>query len=392
MVVMGQDFDGSDLGTCINSGFRNTIVELNNSPWILARIGLISDSNRVISYRRENVSLIKDFISSINVSEINDPTTYRIITKLQEEKCLAMIHNRDIVPKKDLFHESKFQAIAKSSVQTIFTTSSTIHKIILPIPFNSSFSDAKISTVLEYVVRFNSSYSSYTESLSDTDLLYFLLGYFMDQYHFYEHFGYFHTDGHAGNILIGERFDGRKFFVWSDFGKTSTSSSWPNQLANSLSGVLETTRKHAQSDVVKSLVQDLIVYFFNDLDVSKLTWQSFRDVVDHIQGVISNQSPNTLTEVLNRVNPIYSLGYHALSQMIDQHTTTINTQRDMIESLQLENLELKSQISAQDTKIQSLQEIVLELQRMFKQQFGMVSDNGANDNGTLAVSLPRAEL
>jgi predicted RNase H-like nuclease (RuvC/YqgF family) len=78
--------------------------------------------------------------------------------------------------------------------------------------------------------------------------------------------------------------------------------------------------------------------------------------------------------------------------MIDQHTTTINTQRDMIESLQLENLELKSQISAQDTKIQSLQEIVLELQRMFKQQFGMVSDNGANDNGTLAVSLPRAEL
>ena len=221
-------------GECIGAGFKNIILKLIDRNDLIVRIGLIHQGTSVLSFR--NDSEIMKFASAVKEwKEKSEEGTFLDDILSQHLKC--QIKNKDIVPRRDIENEVLFERLSQTRSQLVFQVSGTLHRVEVPLPATSHI-PANITAVVEYNLMMDGDINGLNSShLTEQDMLVILLGVFNDQLTFKKSTGAFHFDGHPGNILYQRGNSSELFFVWSDFGKTSSSSSNANQFRNSMVAV-----------------------------------------------------------------------------------------------------------------------------------------------------------
>ena len=80
-----------------------------------------------------------------------------------------------------------------------------------------------IYLAIDIQIRLEGSLNAFLKEISEVDLYFLLYAYFSDQISFKMHAGVFHVDAHPGNILY-DSFNEEIYFVWADFGATSSRS------------------------------------------------------------------------------------------------------------------------------------------------------------------------
>ena len=217
-------------GDCVGAGFKNIVLRLVERNDLIVRIGLIHEGDSVLKFRESSIGI---FESALDEWIRNTPSnSFQEIILRQLLKCKVGI--KDVVPRRDVEHEVLFERMSQSRSQLVFQVSGNLHRIEVPLP-RSTYISADVTAVVEYNIKMAGDIRSLTPNdLTELDCLRLLLGVFADQLTFQESTGSFHLDGHPGNILYQRGRSNEIYFVWSDFGRTSSSIGSEMHFRNSM--------------------------------------------------------------------------------------------------------------------------------------------------------------
>ena len=167
------------IGKYIAGGFKNMVFQstVDGAEEIILRVGFVSNGSRVLNFRGSEVDKFKAAVRQWHREKSNECIYSSILSKMVQFEW--NVSARDIVPFRDLKKESYFQA-QSSTVSKCFGSSSTIERILLPLPI-SNISKDSISLVLEYHVRLSGNIESIVKKLKEVELISLIYCYFADQ-------------------------------------------------------------------------------------------------------------------------------------------------------------------------------------------------------------------
>mmetsp|Transcript_15234 Transcript_15234/g.22431 ORF Transcript_15234/g.22431 Transcript_15234/m.22431 type:complete len:273 (-) Transcript_15234:625-1443(-) len=199
---------------CLKFGFKNTVFTLVNNTYLLIRVGFVTDSNTVLSFR--NITMITLYKAAVQswISETRVESNEHLILKKMVQ-CESHIENRDMVPQKDLEQEYIFGAQCNTIANIFFGTSGAVQRIIIPLP-QSLLIEASVSLAIDFHVRLSGDLRSFKRTMTEPELLHLLYSYYSDQMRFYLNSGTFHVDGHTGNLLLHLWNNNSYYFVGTD--------------------------------------------------------------------------------------------------------------------------------------------------------------------------------
>ena len=334
-------------GKCIGSGFKNIVLSLLERPDLIVRIGLIHNGDSVLNFRNESAFGI--FSSALNDWIRNYPNNSfeaNILHRLKDCN-IGTCRNKDIVPRKDIENEVLFERMSQSRSQLVFQISGNLYRIELPLP-RTQFIQSDISAVLEYNLKMTGDISKLEDGdLTEIDLFRLLLGIFNDQLTFKESTGTFHFDGHIGNILFQRgRFD-EIFFVWSDFGKTSSSSSYANQFKNSMMSINNYIRSRSRNYPKVNFIMTELSTFSKSFDGSILIYENnlfkMKELIEKY--LMVNYAQSFIENLIVKLSPTSQFGIRYLSERISSLEVKVIEQGNQITLLLIKNKEQNNQIA-----------------------------------------------
>jgi len=335
-------------GNCIGSGFKNIVLSLLERSDLIVRIGLIHNGDSVLNFRNESSFGI--FSSALNDWIRNYPNNSfeaNILHRLKDCN-IGTYRNKDIVPRKDIENEVLFEKMSQSRSQLVFQISGNLYRIELPLP-RTQFIQSDISAVLEYNLKMTGDISKLEDGdLTEIDLLRLLLGIFYDQLTFKQSTGTFHYDGHIGNILFQrESFDDEIFFFWSDFGKTSSSSSYANQFENSMISINNYIMSRSRNYPKVNFIMTELSTFSKSFDGSILIYENnlfkMKELIEKY--LMVNYAQSFIENLIVKLSPASQFGIRYLSERISSLEVKVIEQGNQITLLLSKNNEQSNQIA-----------------------------------------------
>lgn len=350
--ILSKNYQNYTIGTCLSSGYKNTAFELLENDDLIMRVGSMSEEYRVLQFREDHLlSRYKMSVKSWRSQSDPNSFVFSVLNKLVE--CEGFVSSRDIVPRSDIELESLFQAKSTTIPDAVFGISGTVSRFIIPLG-PSDLSTSNISLVVDYNVKLDGDLHSMSSTRTEFELLYLIYGYYCDQLSFFRRTGTFHIDGHAGNILYGFAQD-KIYFVWSDFGRTSTSKG-EQQFRNSLISFHNTVIKLAErngylrvQNILTSLARMSNDYSEDYINKVVNFEQMLLSITNDIQVLYPR---NELEVILKLLSPGTSFGISNLS--------------DRVTKLEQLNAKLEVDLKQLNAKFDKLSSQYDELFAMFK--------------------------
>ena len=355
----------SDIEHLISNGFKNMVFSVKGNSDILLRVGFVSDGNQTVSFRTESSIDIFKIAVKVWCKQVPDNSReFHILSKMIEYEDHVTV--RDVVTMKDLEREFFFQAESNTLSNMHFGTAGSIRRVFIPLPLSNIISSSdSISLILDYHIRLSGDFNHLWQPLPELELIAFLYCYLADQISFYSQLKSFHIDGHAGNILYKLSNDDEKkkiSFVWTDFGKTSSSSNVSNQFRNSLLSV-----QNRIFSISSNFGYDRIIKMLRQIiEISDTYRCDFIMKVSNIEKLQNNVSDTILnhfsraevTTFLTQLVPSSSFGITYLISEIDKQNERISQlsgenshQSEQIAQLSGENSHQSEQIAHQSEQI-----------------------------------------
>ena len=333
-----------EIDFCINNGFKNFVFNTSNSEIVL-RASLVTEGNQVKSFRTP--ALMIDFQSLIVNALIqikdNRSKEHYILDKMLQ--CLQLDKMKDIVPVRDLQNEYILQAKANTFSKLFLGTAGSVQRQLIKLPIY--IENNTIYLAIDIQIRLEGSLNALEKEMTEFDLYFLLYAYFS----FKKHAGVFHVDAHPGNILY-DSFNEEIYFVWADFGATSSRSDPENQFRNSLisfhNKIFQKARKYLP---VQNLLLELVqtTFEYNKSYIMEI------DNIERIKSAISSSillrfkgDEEGMKSALKKLSPALGFGFDFLFAE--------NVERKQ------EYLELQNANKTKSAEILELRSEILELQ------------------------------
>jgi hypothetical protein len=228
--------------------------------------------------------------------------------------------NKDIVPRKDIEDEIFFERMSQSRSQLSFQVSGNLHRVEMPL-VRTEFIEFDVSFVLEYNLKTAGDIQKLgAENLTENDMIRLLMGILNVQLIFKKSTGAYHIDGHAGNLLYQIGSSGEIYFIWSDFGKTtsSSSSSDGNQFQNSMSSVYNFLINRSTNYPLLKTITLKLFYVSRRFDGSFLLNENGIFQMKEItqKYILANYSQSFVENLIVKLSPVSRFGIQYLSERI----------------------------------------------------------------------------
>ena len=381
-------------GECIGSGFKNIVLRLVERDDLIVRVCLVHGGDSVLKFR--DPEEFKTYTSALDywINYYPNNSLQSNVTRLLKACSISKGENKDIVPRKDIENEIFFERMSQSRSQLNFQVSGNLHRVEMPL-VSTKFIQPNVSFVLEYNIKMAGDIRQLeAKNLTESDMVRLLVGILNDQLVFKNSTGAYHTDGHIGNLLYQTGSSGEIYFIWSDFGKTSSSSRPDLQFKNSMRSIYNfLISRSTNYPVLNTITKDLfnVSRGFNGFFLLKENG-IFR-MKEMLQIYITtNYNQSFVENLIVKLSPASQFGIQYLSQRISvlehklEFQEKINSEQLKINTEQASQIELLFKTTSEQLEINS---VLLETISEQKDQIKILSDkikfyfddqNKMNDN------------
>jgi hypothetical protein len=337
------------LGECIGSGFKNIVLRLVERDDLVVRVCLVHGGYSVLKFR--DPETFKTYTNALDywINHYPNNSLESNVTRLLKECSISKGKNKDIVPRKDIEDEIFFERMSQSRSQLSFQVSGNLHRVEMPL-VRTEFIKFDVSFVLEYNLKTAGDIQKLgAENLTENDMIRLLMGILNDQLIFKNSTGAFHIDGHAGNLLYQIGSCGEIYFIWSDFGKTTSSSSFSdgNQFQNSMGSVYNfLIYRSTNYPLLKVLISELLKVS-NSFDGSFLLNENGIFQMKEItqKYILANYSQSFVENLIVKLSPVSRFGIQYLSERISVLEDKLDSQEKINSEQARVNSEQTSQIA-----------------------------------------------
>ena len=358
-----------EIDRCISNGFKNFVFSINNNDDLILRASLVTNGNQVESFRGKD-SLIEFQNLIINASiHLRDNTSieHQVLNKIIQ--CLWTVGAKDIVPIRDLKNEYFLQARANTFSRLLFGTAGSVQRQLIKLPIK--FRNSTISLALDVQIRLAGSLNTLERDMTEVELFSLLYCYYSDQIIFKKQTGSFHVDAHPGNILF-ENFEHEIFFVWADFGATSSRSDMGNQFRNSLCSFHNTVFTKASKYLPVQNILGEIRRMSSEYDKSYIMELGNMDSILRVisTGVLSRFKGDEegLQSALKKMSPSLGFGFDYLVAENKRQDIQLKHQDIQLKQQDIELKQLDSKVKQQDIQLNQQDIQLKQLDSKMKEQ------------------------